>query len=82
MAWFGENGRYYKPLEITGRRMLLTAKRLGIADAQAILEALIAKTPAVIGSVRSQLPAGFPHAVAGPVLKGLQASASQLERQL
>jgi len=82
MAWFGEKGRYYKPLEITGRRMLLTAKRLGIADAQAILEALIAKTPVVIGSVRSQLPAGFPHAVAEPVLTGLQASASKLERQL
>jgi serine/threonine-protein kinase HipA len=82
MAWFGEKGRYYKPLEITGRRMLLTAKRLGIADAQAILEALIAKTPAVIGSVRSQLPAGFPHAIAEPVLTGLQASASKLERQL
>jgi serine/threonine-protein kinase HipA len=28
MAWFGEKGRYTKPLEITGRRMLLTAKRL------------------------------------------------------
>jgi serine/threonine-protein kinase HipA len=82
MAWHGEKGRYTKPLEITGRRMLLTAKRLGIADAHASLEALIAKTPAVIGSVRSQLPAGFPHAVAEPVLTGLQASASQLERQL
>lgn len=82
MAWFGEKGRYTKPLEITGRRMLLTAKRLGIAEAQAILEALITQTPAVIGSVRSQLPAGFPHAVAEPVLTGLQASASQLERQL
>ncbi len=82
MAWFGEQGHSTKPLEITGRRMLLTAKRLGIADAHAILEALIAKTPAVIGSVRAQLPAGFTHAVAEPVLTGLQASASQLECQL
>jgi len=33
MAWHGEKGRYTKPLEITARRMLLTAKRLGLADA-------------------------------------------------
>jgi serine/threonine-protein kinase HipA len=32
MAWFGEKGRYTKPLEITGRRMLLTAKRLLISN--------------------------------------------------
>jgi serine/threonine-protein kinase HipA len=82
MAWHGEKGRYTKPLEITGRRMLLTAKRLGISEAQAILEALITQTPVVIGYVRSQLPAGFPDTVAEPVLTGLQASASQLDRQL
>jgi serine/threonine-protein kinase HipA len=82
MAWFGEKGRYYKPLEITGRRMLLTAKRLGLGDAQTILNELIAQTPTVIAAVRAQLPADFPQSVAEPVFTGLQASASQLQREL
>lgn len=82
MAWHGEKGRYTKPLEITSRRMLLTAKRLGLGEAQTILCALIAQTPAVISSVQSQLPAGFPQTVAEPVLAGLQSSASQLQLQL
>ena len=62
--------------------MLLTAKRLGLGEAQPILDDLITQTPAVISSVRSQLPAGFPQPVAEPVLTGLQASASQLHLQL
>ena len=82
MAWFGEKNRYYKPLEITSRRMLLTAKRLGLGDAQPILNELIAQTPVVIRSVQSLLPAGFPQTVAEPVFTGLQTSASQLQRQL
>ena len=82
MAWHGEKGRYTKPLEITARRMLLTAKRLGLGDANVILDDLIAQTPAVIGSVQSQLPVGFPQTVAEPLLAGLQSSASQLQRQL
>jgi serine/threonine-protein kinase HipA len=82
MAWLGDKDRYYKPLEITGRRMLLTAKRLGLADAEAILAELIAQTPAVVRALHSQLPVGFPKAVADPVLSGLQSSASQLQRGL
>lgn len=82
MAWHGEKGRYTKPLEITSRRMLLTAKRLGLGDANVILDDLIAQTPAVISSVQTQLPAGFPQTVAEPLLAGLQSSASQLQRQL
>ena len=82
MAWFGEKNRYSKPLEITSRRMLLTAKRLGLGDAQPILGELIAQTPVVIRSVQAQLPAGFPQTVAEPVFTGLQTSASQLQRQL
>ena len=82
MAWFGEKDRYTKPLEITGRRMLLTAKRLGLGDAQPLLDELIAQTPTVIAAVQAQLPADFPQTVAEPVFTGLQTSASQLERQL
>lgn len=82
MAWHGEKSRYYKPLEITARRMLLTARRLGLGDAQPILNDLIAQTPAVRAAVRAQLPTGFPEGVAAPVLTGLAASASQLQHQL
>jgi serine/threonine-protein kinase HipA len=82
MAWLGEKGRYYKPLEITGRRMLLTAKRLGLGDAETILNELIAQTPTVIAAVQAQLPADFPQNVAEPVFTGLQTSASQLQREL
>ena len=82
MAWLGEKGRYYKPLEITGRRMLLTAKRLGLGDAETILNELVAQTPTVIAAVQAQLPADFPQNVAEPVFTGLQTSASQLQREL
>ena len=78
MAWQGEKARYTKPLEITALRMLLTAKRLGLGDAQALLDELIAQTPAVAGVVRSQLPSKFPAGVAESVLSGLEASATQL----
>ena len=78
MAWHGEKGRYTKPLEITARRMLLTAKRLGLGDARALLDELIAQTPAVANVVRSQLPPAFPAGVADPVLSALEASATQL----
>jgi len=82
MAWFGEKSRYTKPLEITSRRMLLTAKRLGLGDAQPLLDELIAQTPTVIAAVQAQLPADFSQTVAEPVFTGLQNSANQLERQL
>jgi serine/threonine-protein kinase HipA len=63
--------------------MRITAQRLGLADhAQAILTELIAQTPGVVTTVRAQLPSGFPESVADPVLKGLEASASQLAGKL
>ena len=82
MAWHGDKGRYTKPLEITARRMLLTAARLGLADAQPMLEQLIAQTPGAVAAVRAQLPPGFPQGVVEPVLAGLEASAGQLEHHL
>ena len=81
MAWFGDKGRTVKPLEITRRRMLLTAKKLGLGDADPLLNALIDQTPTVIRAVQAQLPPHFPPFVAEAVLTGLQRSASQLQRQ-
>jgi len=82
MAWHGEKSRYYEPQKITGPRMLLTAKRLGLGEAKAILDDLIAQTPAVLVSVQALLPSGFPQTVAEPVLTGLESAAAQLQRQL
>ena len=82
MAWLGTKSRYYEPLQITSRQMLITAKRLGLGEAQPILNDLIAQTPTVITEVQNQLPAAFPHTVAEPILNGLQDSATQLQRQM
>ena len=82
MAWLGTKSRYYEPLQITSRQMLITAKRLGLGDAQPILNDLIAQTPTVITEVQNQLPAAFPQMVAEPILNGLQDSATQLQRQM
>jgi serine/threonine-protein kinase HipA len=62
--------------------MLLTAKRLGLGDARAILNKLSAQTSTVIAAVQAQLPADFPQTIAESVFTGLQTSASQLQRQL
>ena len=82
MAWHGEKSRCFKPLDITARRMLLTAKRLGLPDAAETLDDLIAHAPGVVAAVREQLPTGFPEGLAEPVLTKLEASAIQLQRQL
>ena len=82
MAWLGTKSRYYEPLKVTSRQMLVTPKRLGLGEAQPILDDLIAQTPTVITEVQNQLPAAFPHTVAKPILNGLQDSAIQLQRQL
>jgi len=82
MAWLGDKGRTSKPLEITSRRMLITAKRLGLGDARPILQELITRTPAAVASVQAQLPDDFPESIAEPVLAGLEASARQLQSQL
>jgi serine/threonine-protein kinase HipA len=61
---------------------LITAKRLGLGDAQTIINELIAQTPLAIALVRAQLPSDFPETVAETVFTGLQTSASQLQREL
>ena len=82
MAWLGTKSRYYEPLQVTSRQMLVTAKRLGLGEAQPILNDLITQTPKVITEVQDQLPAEFPHTVAEPVFRGLQNSATQLQQQM
>ena len=43
-----------------------------------LLDELVAETPEVIRRMRALLPAGFPPAVAAPILHGLNATAGQL----
>ena len=47
-------------------------------DIEAILDAVIARTPRVIAEVGAELPSDFPEPVAGPVLHGLELAARQL----
>ena|ERR1039457_6876544 len=65
--------------EIHRRHFLGTAKRCGVAaQVDALLEALIDKTPTVIATVNTRLPKGFLSSVSEPILKGLEASARAL----
>jgi len=82
MAWYGTKGRTYKPLQIQRRHLISTAKRLGLGGvADTIVDELVARTPAVIDSVRAELPSSFPEALAEDVFHGLQASAAQIAGQ-
>lgn len=78
MAVEGKN-RHYLWHSILRRHWQETAKRCGVGR---IFSALVAETldqtPAVIESVSSQLPRGFPDNVAAPALDGLRASVSRL----
>jgi len=73
--------RHYKLAEITRRHFNLAAQQCGLgSDMEWLIEDTLAKTPAVIDSVSSQLPKGFPAKLFESVSAGLQRAAKQLER--
>lgn len=75
----GEQNMHYKLAEIQRRHWIETAQRNGIGDeGEAIVNELLARTPGVIATVRTQLPADFPEAVSGPILAGLAKAAKKL----
>jgi len=75
----GEQNMHYKLAEIQRRHWIETAQRNGIGDeGEAIVNELRARTPGVIATVRTQLPADFPEAVSGPILAGLAKAAKKL----
>ncbi len=58
-----------------------TARKLGYGeDAEPLIQALIARTPAAIAEVQADLPPGFSQRVADKVLGGLLSAVQALER--
>jgi serine/threonine-protein kinase HipA len=79
LALLGTN-RHYLAHSIQRRHFNSTAKEVGYgANAESLLQDVIARTPAVVEKVRGELPAGFSEKVADKILGGLLAAARQLE---
>jgi serine/threonine-protein kinase HipA len=79
MALVGKN-RHYLADRIQRRHFNSTAKRFGYGEtAEPLIQALIERTPAVIGEVQGALPPGFSSEVADKVMGGLQRAARVLE---
>lgn len=72
MALLGKN-RHYAMQGIQRRHFNSTAQQVGYgATAEPLIEALLARTPAVIAEVTADLPADFSPHVAETVLRGLE----------
>lgn len=79
MALSGKN-RHYHTHTIVRRHFNSTARRVGYGeDAEALIQELVARTPAAIAQVQAELPPGFSQQVAGKVLGGLQRAAQALD---
>jgi serine/threonine-protein kinase HipA len=80
MAVRGANP-HYRLRDIQRRHWNGLAQRAGVGpDAEAIIEELLAVTPAVIEQTASSLPAGYPEAVAQAIFGGLRSQAETLAR--
>jgi serine/threonine-protein kinase HipA len=79
MAALGNN-KHYKWDGILPRHWSSTAKHVGLphADAEATLHDVVARGAGAIAAVQAQLPAGFPDAVATPILDGVARALQQL----
>lgn len=79
MALLGKN-RHYHVQQIQRRHFNSTARKVGFgADAEALIQDLVARTPAVVAQVGAELPPGFSQVVADTVLGGLLRAAQALE---
>ncbi len=75
----GESNMHYRLGEIQRRHWIATAQRNGIgSEGEAIINAMIARTPSVITFVQKQLPPDFPEAIGSPILAGLAKAAKNL----
>lgn len=74
---------HWRMRDIMRRHWVTLGARHGIVtedghQVEALIEEIVAGTPAVIQAVRNQLPKGFPATVADSILDGLQTAASRL----
>ncbi len=78
MALLGKN-RHYHVQQIQRRHFNSTARKVGFgADAETLIQDLVARTPAVVAQVGAELPRGFSQVVADTVLGGLLRAAQAL----
>lgn len=75
---------HWKMKDILPRHWMELGKRYGVLDddgrtAEMLIDEVVARTPQVIASVESMLPAGFPAAVSDPILRGLEHGARRLQ---
>lgn len=78
MALAGKN-RHYQFKTIQRRHFNAMAPKCHYGpDAEALIQRVLAATPGVIDRIGARLPAGFPAAVAGPILEGLARAAKAL----
>ncbi len=77
---YGEN-RHYKIAELSRRHFEQTAKlcKFDLREMNQIIDEVIAETPAVIETVKNQLPSGFPEKVANPILVGMKSRLAHLQ---
>jgi serine/threonine-protein kinase HipA len=78
MALLGKN-RHYEMHSIHRRHFNSTAQKVGYAaTAEPIIEKILARTPAVIAQVQTELPQDFSAHVADSILGGLEQAAKAL----
>ena len=78
MAFTGKN-RHYEWAKISPRHIRETARRSGIEGfVEPALDRLARMIPGAVQEVARSLPAGFPGAVADPILEGIEAAAQRL----
>ena len=81
MSLLGKN-RHYTMHSIQRRHFNSTAQKVGYAaTAEPVLQEMIARTPAAIAQVQSQIPSGFSQEVADRIFAGLTSAAAALDRQ-
>ena len=74
---------HYLMRTIERRHWLSVGERYGVVTpdglgAQAVVDDIVARTPAVVRAVRAKMPASFPEPLADSILQGLIASADKL----
>ena len=79
MALSGKN-KHYRFSEVQRRHFNSTAAKCFLrADAEDVIERVLARAPGAIADVAARLPMGFPERIAAKIFAGIERSAKQLE---